>query len=260
MPAARPSRACDSTSSWAFSIAIAAAALTASSSSGSSSSEASCTSAAIWLAAALDRRDGPVVARLGQRHGLSVRVGVGAVLRQPVRDDQLGVAERSAQRRLELGAAQRAERREEPREAAAREPRAQQAREERRGHGDERARREPQQRLRAGAGDQVVEQQRREARQSERAGEAGEERAAARRGGPPPAHPDDADRGRAARHEHPALDPVDRVRDVLVGEREQQVLPVEVGEQEPGELQHTERQRVGGDEGDVEPASPGGRG
>ena len=153
------------------------------------------------LAVAVDGRDRPVAARRGQRDLLSRGVGVGLVLRQPVRHDELRIAERPRQRRLQVAAAHRAQPEEQLREAAAREPRPQQAGEEGQRDRDQRARREPQQHLRARAGDQVVEQQRREQRQAKRPGEARQQRAAPRARRLPPAERDhgDGDDARADR-------------------------------------------------------------
>ena len=60
------------------------------------------------LAVALDGRDRPVAAGGGQRDCCSGGVGVGLVLRQPVRDDEPGIAERPRQRRLQVAGAHRA--------------------------------------------------------------------------------------------------------------------------------------------------------
>ena len=135
----------------------------------------------------------------GQLDPLAGGVGVGLVLGQPVRDHEAGVAERARERRLEVAAAHRPEPEEQLRQPAAREPRAQQPGEERERHGDERAGRQPQQRLRAGAGDEVVHEQRGEQQQGERAGEARQQRPAPRPVGMPPARADHGDRDDARR-------------------------------------------------------------
>ena len=193
-----------------------------------------------------ERGDLPPVA-LDRRDGAAGTRGRGPLQRQL----QARIAERAPERRLQVRGARRPEPAEQVGEAAARQPRAQQPGQERQRHGHERAGRDPQQRLRARSRDQVGDEQRREAQQREGAGEARQQRAAPRPRRRPPSGDDHDDGDEAADHEHAALDPVDRVRDVRVREGEQQVALLGVGHH-PRDLQDPQRDRVRGHEQAVE--------
>ena len=185
---------------------------------------------------ALDGRDG--AAGPGSRRPLQ-------------RQLQARITERAPERLLQIRGARRPEPSEEVREPAARQPRSQQPCQEGQRHAHKRAGRDPQQCLRTRPGDQVVDEQRREAQQTERAGDARQQRASAwPRRRPPPGH-DHGHRHQGAGHEHAALHLVDRVCDVRVREGEQQVALLGVGHH-PRELPDPQRDRVRRDEEAVE--------
>ena len=181
----------------------------ASSSSGSSSSEASCTSAA--------------TRRPLRSIGATVRPGPAA--RGPVECQlEARIAERAPERRLQVCGARRPEPTEEVGEAAARQPRAQQPGQEGQRHRHERAGRDPQQRLRARSADESVTSS--VAKHSSAKAPATLGSSARRRGRrrPPPAGATTTTTvTRQQATSSAALDPVDRVGEVRVGEGEQQV-------------------------------------
>ena len=149
-PFSSSSRACDSAFSRSFLSAIPAAAVDRLDQLGLVAIQASYTSAATGGRPARRSPTARRRRRAGRDPRSPVGIHIGRVRRQPVRDDERRVAQRLRERRLQVPPAHVPS----PttlREAAAGEARPHQAGEERRRHRDERARREPEQCLRARA-------------------------------------------------------------------------------------------------------------
>ena len=195
-------------------------------------------------AVALDAGHRSLAAGL-HHHRRAVGADVAAGVRAPVGDREIGIAERAGECGAQLVRARAAELRNRSASAAARQAGAQLPHQERDRHRQQRQRGHPQQRLRALPGHEVVGEQRAEHEHRERAGDAGQQRPPPRRRGPPPADRDHRHRRGQRREQQGALRAVEYVRDVLVGERQQQVVALELGEQQPDDLQQHERHGVG---------------
>ena len=165
----------------------------------------------------------------GHEHGPAVDIGVAQRPGKAVGHDETRVPERLGQRVLQVDAARRPEVAEEVRQAAAGQARAQQPDEEGRRHGDQRADGQPEDGLRARAGHEVVGQQGGEEQQRDAPRDARQQGAPARWRRRPPSHGDhDRDRDAGEARER-ALALVDRVGDVRVRERGQEVAVLLAG-------------------------------